>query len=1591
MKLDLFSPRLLILLSLLFFSSSHLALGENGIYQVGVAKIDVTPNYPIRLNGYLARKSESDGIIQHVFAKALAIGSDAEGPAIMITVDNCILPASVRDELLQRLAKHEISSAKFAIGASHTHSAPKLRGAADNIFGMDLPPAEQAHIDRYTEELIDKMERVAIAALVDRKEARLSWGKTTADFAVNRRTKGGVVDHDLPLLKVLDKNGKIRALLVNYACHCTTLSDSPNQICGDWAGYAQEFLERDHPGAIAMTIIGCGADSNPAPRGGLDLAKQHGQAIATAANTLLGQKMTELTGKLEGHTKQISLAFDTLPTREEFEATSTDTNAPGPVRYHAQKNLRRLDRGEKLPTELPYFVQTWNFGDELALVFLPGEVVVDYSLRLKNEFDPARLWVNAYANEVPCYIPSKRIWKEGGYEGGGAMIYYDRPTRLAEDTEERIISAVHELMPNTFLFDQKKAALEQSKLEFPNLKSPEEALKSFRTKPGFNVELVASEPQIVDPVAIDFGTDGKLWVLEMRDYPSGMDGHFKVPGGRVKLLEDKNGDGKFETSTTFHDGLTFPTGLMQWRKGLLICAAPDIFYAEDTNGDGRADLVKKLFTGFATHNFQARVNSLRWGLDNWVYGSSGLFGGKIHSELTGKDLDCGGRDFRFNPDTGELETSGGVSQQGRVRDDFGNWFGCDNSTLLWNYPFPERYVRRNLNVAAPDPSVIVAGDPDPNALFPSSRTLERFNVPNSANRTTSACGVEMYRDRFLGPDFYGNSFVAEPVHNLVHRYLVQPNGILFEAHRPDDEKQSEFLTSTDNWFRPVETRTGPDGALWVVDMYRFVIEHPTWIPADRLAKLDVRAGDDKGRIYRVYPKGEKLNRVQNLTRLKTPDLVSALETSNGTERDLIHRELFQRADRAAIEPLKKIVATTKNPAVKIQALSALEGLKGLTPEIVVAALVDLNLMVRENAIRLSEPFLKSNQVGEALLKLASDSDIRIQFQRALTLGEWNDPRAGKILGEMAKAHSENPWIRAAILSSASAFSGEILQSVLTLAPETAGRNEMINGLIATAAGAADPKKFEPILTAIAPAKDQPLASWQLGLFASVEEALGRNHWQLDSFAASEQEAVRSAVREIATAIESAAAIAKDKTASLADRQIAVRLLSSSSGETNLQTLIALATEPGDPKLQRTAQDSLRLQRDPKLPEQLMNGWTRYPVETRSSVLEILLGRDQGLEKVLDKVEQRVIQPAEIPLTSRQALFQHSNPKIRERAANLFPQNPNRAKVLEKFTQAAKLKGEVENGATMFAKLCVNCHAFRGQGFPVGPDLMSWGDKTPEDFLLAILDPSSVIEPRFIPYNLELKDGRSFSGIIKGETASSLTLAQAGGGREKILRSAIAEIKASSLSLMPEGLEEGHSPQDFADLIAYLKARPAHFGSGTPEQIVEARKKFFHSGKNGLAELIFAPEKIDYPSFLGNEPLAFCRQSDGKGKISWKSETAPAQIDLDRFYPFRLPAALGFLSEPAGEFTLRVNGNAALNFQVTLSDATWKSKDGQVSMHYEVMENNAEDSNGVVTIFVRGNLLKPGAPVVFEVAGSPANSQRWFGIYLPNENRSAKAN
>lgn len=536
--------------------------------------------------------------------------------------------------------------------------------------------------------------------------------------------------------------------------------------------------------------------------------------------------------------------------------------------------------------------------------------------------------------------------------------------------------------------------------DLPAQKSPEESMEAMRPRPGFAVELVAAEPLIQSPVAFDWDAQGRLWVVEMPDYPKGMDGQGK-PGGSVKMLSDTDGDGRYDQARTFLEDLPFPTGIFPWRDGLLVGASKDILFAVDTDGDGKADERRVLFTGFKEGNQQHRQNGYEWGLDGWIYGANGDSGGEVRSLVRDplraeKPQSISGRDFRFRPDTGEFEAESGQTQYGRRRDDWGNWFGNNNSTWLWHYTVEDRYLRQNTKMAVKTTKEILAGYPNSTRVFPATDPGIRFNQPQSAGHLTSGCSPAPYRDELFGPAFASSVFICEPVHNAIHREVLEPNGATFTSHRAGDEREGEFLVSTDPWFRPVFAKTGPDGALYVADFHRFVLEHPEWIAPETQSRLDIRAGANTGRIYRVFPKSAKLRAVPSLSKLDTAGLVAAMDSANGWQRDTAHRLLVERGARDAAPALKRLATNADNAKVRLQAMAALATLGAHDAESIRVALRDRHPGVRIQAIRACESLTNGRDLIPELSKYSNDPEETVSKQAALTLNELKG-EGGRVL------------------------------------------------------------------------------------------------------------------------------------------------------------------------------------------------------------------------------------------------------------------------------------------------------------------------------------------------------------------------------------------------------------------------------------------------------------------------------------------------------------------------------------------------------------------------------------------------------------------
>ena len=572
------------------------------------------------------------------------------------------------------------------------------------------------------------------------------------------------------------------------------------------------------------------------------------------------------------------------------------------------------------------------------------------------------------------------------------------------------------------------------------------------------------------------------------------------------------------------------------------------------------------------------------------------------------------------------------------------------------------------------------------------------------------------------------------------------------------------------------------------------------------------------------------------------------------------------------------------------------------------------------------------------------------------------------------------WMRTAVLSSASRKSVPLLNSLLSTDAKSPHKSEMISQLIATAVGEGNSDTIGRLIKTITPPDAQLLEAWHLGALSSLLDGLERKNVGLNQVAPTGSDAINRCDLVFAWANK----LAKDSTANEVLREPAIRLLGRRPEQmsADLNLLAELLESTVSASLQKTALAMLKRHRDAQVADLLLSRWSRVPPSLRQGTLEVLLSRDDWTKKLLAAMQSHAIQRSQLPLANRQLLLKSSNKEIQQMAEALWKSDSSndRVAIVNKYRPALSLPGDPLKGRAIWAKNCVVCHYFRGEGAGVGPNLGALTDKTPEDFLVAILNPNDVVEPRYTAYNIETKDGRSLTGIVSAETATTLTLVQSGGTHENILRGDIEEIRALGLSLMPEGLEQNMSPQDLANLIAYLNSAPHPFATATPEQAEAAKKKFLAAGNNGISKILSAGEQNPHAGWLGESPLASCRQDEGKSRLKWETASVPTALPPGTNYDFRLPVSMGFKSSPPGGFSLHLNGNTVLDFGAALHDQTWRSADLKVQMSYLTMEDSSHESNGILTITVDDSLLEPGKPAAFEVHGASPKTQSWFGIY-----------
>ena len=946
-----------------------------------------------------------------------------------------------------------------------------------------------------------------------------------------------------------------------------------------------------------------------------------------------------------------------------------------------------------------------------------------------------------------------------------------------------------------------------------------DAAKTFRVLDGFRMDLLAAEPLVASPVAMAYDENGRAYVCEMRDYPYTDKAHHQrnqenptdAAIGTVRLLEDTDGDGVFDKSTVFADGLSWPTGVACWKGGVFVAATPDIWYLKDTDGNGKSDIRRKVFTGFRKLNVQSVMNNLVWGLDNHIHGAGGSNGGQIRpgDQPNAKLLVLARNDFRFDPATDRFELLSGGARFGGTFDDWGHRFLCDIRNPAQHVVLPQRYLARNpyLAVRSPLHDMAESGDQLPvyrisqpelwRVLRAKRWASERDIVmPRSeligAGVVTSASGITCYRGEAYPEKYRGNIFVCEVAGNLFYRLQLTPDGPTFKATRVDG--QAEMVASTDNWFRPVNFVNAPDGTLHVVDMYRENIEHPWSIPDDIHAAVDLESGRERGRIWRLTPPNFKTPKPPRLGHATTAELVATLENPNSWWRETAQRLLLERQDHLAVPALRRMVRRGGIPQARLHALWTLAGLYGLADEDVLVALKDQTVGIRENAVKLAESQPPSPKIRDALFKLAADSDARVRFQVAFTLSEIADPHAAAdALARIAKRDAD-PWMRTAVLSSVVNTSDHLLTRLLADAKfrSTPAAAEMMRQLAQIVGVRRQDDEIQRTFEAAR--KADALLAVALG----VGEGLKRSGRSLRQSAAP---------RFVAGLLDQARDTALAE-APLDTRLKAIQVLAYDDFERVKEALTGLLSPNHPQEVQRAAVAALGSFSQPEVAELLLPGWRTYAPTIRADVINVLLDVRNRIPALLGAIEDGVVPANQVPFARRAALLRAADATTKERLNRIFAGAiASRKEVIAKYQAALSMKGDTARGQKIFETACATCHRAGDLGKEVGPNLATTRQWSPEQMLSNILDPNREVAPNFVGYSVETKDGRTLDGIITDESVASLTLKRAEGVTETVLRRDIAQLSGSGLSLMPEGLESAVTVEQMADLLAFLLLPP----------------------------------------------------------------------------------------------------------------------------------------------------------------------------------------
>ena len=914
---------------------------------------------------------------------------------------------------------------------------------------------------------------------------------------------------------------------------------------------------------------------------------------------------------------------------------------------------------------------------------------------------------------------------------------------------------------------------------------------SLQVRPGYTVQVVASEPLIADPVTARLDHHGRLWVVEMPDYPLGPS-EGERPAGRIKILKDLDQDGVFDQATVFADELLFATGVQPYRDGAFVTLAGKIVFLRDRDGDDRADESVILFEGFAEQNQQLRANHPTLGPDGLIYVAGGLRGGSVKAvdgryEHKAKPVDLRDRDFCFDPEGGWWGSVPGKSQFGVSIDDFGRRFGCSNRNPAMMSVLTLGAVLRDPLVVARDAIHDVAYSAEKSQVVSQAEAWTTSNL--HSGQFSAACGV-------FAPGWISGEdewlLACEPTAYIVQRQKLSREGSVWKSRR--EAKSREFLSSTDTWFRPVDITAGPQRSVLIVDMARAVIEHPDFMPSELKSRPDQRDGTELGRIWKVTEESEA-PRVASLK--TTNEAIEWLKSSSAWQR-MSASQFLQEKGESVVQLLGDVVLDPQgSPAARSRAAWLINQQGAVSKNQVLSLLKADDARLRTLGVQLAQG---RPELLENVLAMNVDVDPLVVRQVAAEAGAASDFAASRIKALVKIARqwsSKDDWIRLTVASADSVLLKELSRQ---LSSHKQMDVLLLQHLVERVGIESPADAVGIVLTAASHVTaDAILSRRQVELLKAWVQGVRRSRQAVSKVVAALPEDQRI---ELQGLVSHALETAKTSTAP-PDLRAACLVLASDFGQVN-SPLRELVEETSSPDL-RAAALPLNLRIDSEWTRDYLAGnLTGMTLNVRSAAVAACVRRVEDLMWFLQEIEAGRIPRTVVDPATAKKLRQHPDPAVKAAAGRLLATDPNRAKVLKRYAGSAAELGNASAGKNLFKEHCSACHKVGGVGTNVGPDISDSRTKTPSALLTAILDPNAAIDSAFIQHRVLTVDGRVFDGLLVGDANNAVILQQKGGKRVVIPRDNIERLQAPGVSLMPEGFEDTLSPEKMADLLSYLK-------------------------------------------------------------------------------------------------------------------------------------------------------------------------------------------